>query len=155
MARPKGKGKYRFKWTEKRMAFVMAWKGDDADAAREAGYATPTKDCFRLMQFPEIAEAIRKQREKMLDKAADKKATKASKLDVIERALKLADMEPGKTNDNISGQVAALKLVAEMQGHIVRKTEDVTKQFEDKTEEEKEFFAVNGYFPPKNPNTIN
>jgi hypothetical protein len=155
MASHKSKGKRRFKWTEMRMAFVMAWKGSDVDAAREAGCKHPDKDAYRLMQLPEIAKAIEKQKEKMFSDAAKAKGTEASKIDVIEVGLKWATLDPAKTNNNITGQVAALRLVAEMQGRIVRKHEDVTKQFEGKTDKEKEFFAVNGYFPPKSPDTIN
>jgi hypothetical protein len=155
MASHKSTGKRKFKWTEKRMMFVLAWKGDDADAARAAKFSDPIRDSFRLMQIPEIAQAIEDKRKLMVGISAKKIATTASKLDVTERALKLADMDPKSTNNNINGQVAALKLVAEMQGHIVRKHEDVTKQFDGKTDDEKEFFAVNGYFPKREPDTIN
>lgn len=143
---PKG-GKKSFSWTPIRVAFVIAWKGSDVDAAREAGCKHPDKDAFRLMKMPEIAGAIEKKRQQMFQVSAQKIATKASKIDVVDRALKLADMKPQDTNNNISGQVQALRLVAEMQGHIINKSMNLTAQFEGRSQEELEYFAVHGYWP--------
>jgi hypothetical protein len=45
--------------------------------------------------------------------------------------------------------------MAEMEGYILRCQVDLTKEFADRTLEEKEFFATNGYWPnevdPINP----
>lgn len=149
MASHKRTGKNKFKWTEMRMAFVLAWKGDDTEAARAAKFSDPVRDSFRLMQIPEIAKAIEEKRKQMVEVSARKIATKASKIDVTERALKLADMLPKDTNSNITGQVAALRLVAEMQGFMVKGQEhdQFRKQLEGKSEAEKEFFVEHGYWP--------
>lgn len=153
---PKG-GKKTFSWTKIRVAYVMAWKGNDVEAAREAGCGTPEKDAARLMGFPEIAAEIEKKRRAMFDISAKKIATKASKIDVVDRALKLADLEPSKTNNTINGQVAALKLVAEMQGFMVKgmEHEEFRKQLEGKSEEDKEYFARTGYWPGAEPSKPN
>ena len=66
----------------------------------------------------------------------------------MDRALRIIDLDPMKSKHNIiNGQVAALRLIAEIEQFIVRQTRDITKEAEGKTEAEMEFFCVNGYWP--------
>lgn len=143
---PKG-GKKTFSWTKIRVAFVLAWKGNDVEAAREAGCGRPESDAARLMKMPEMKAAIEKRREEMFKASAIKTGKALSKTEVITRALRLADIEVKKTKGSITGQVNAVRLLAELGGFIVKQSRDLTKELENKTEEELEFFAQNGYWP--------
>jgi len=71
------------------------------------------------------------------------------------RVRELANLPPQSTRFNISGQVSASKAVAEIEGFVVNRYEDLSKVFADRTLEEKEFFITYGYFPnavePKQP----
>ena len=52
-----------------------------------------------------------------------------------------------RTKNNITGQVNALKAIAEIEGYVVNRYEDLTKEFAGRTDVEKEFFASHGYWP--------
>lgn len=128
--------------------------GDGYAAALRAGAAKSNAKQWasRILKRPDVKAAIDKKLERAAEVVAVSLGTQIARADVTSRALKLADMPPEKTNGNINGQVNALRLIAEIERFIVRQTEDLTKQLQGKTEAEKEFFALNGYWPEKEPN---
>lgn len=134
-------------------AFVLHYNGrdDGARAATAAGYKNGKQRASELLKNPQVRAAIDKKLAKAADVVAVKLGNQIARADVTSRLLKLADLDPEETNGNITGQVNALKVIAEIERFIVRQTEDLTKQLTGKTEAEKEFFAKEGYWPESTP----
>ena len=66
---------------------------------------------------------------------------------IAKRLWELSQLAPDDTNGNINGQVKACDSLSELLGFKVKLSADVTKEFENRTPEELDFFAKNGYFP--------
>lgn len=131
------------------LLFVANWEGSPIDAARKAGFKHAKEASCRVMKIPAVRKAIEEKQRKAISVAGARLGKQLAKSDVLERLIKLADIEPFMTNNNITGQVNALKTVAEIEGFIIRKTEDINKTLAGKTEAEKEFFVANGYWPDR------
>jgi len=131
----------------RQLAFVLAHGGNDTVAARAAGYKNPERSAPKLMAMPAIRKAIAEKQRAIIAASGAKIGRRLSRLDVVERLIELADLPPERTRYNISGQVSALKAIAELEGYVNRGQVDLTKDFADRTLEEKEFFADHGYFP--------
>ena len=132
---------------KRQLAFVLAHAGNDTEAARAAGYKNPERSAPKLMANPAIRSAIVEKQRAIIVASGARIGRRLSRLDVLERLLQLADLPPDCTRYNISGQVNALKTIADIEGYVVRRYEDLTKELADKTPEKKEFFITHGYWP--------
>jgi hypothetical protein len=133
--------------TPMQLKFVGAWAGDNTAAARKAGYRQPKQAAAKLMKVPAIREAIAEKQAAAVSAAGKKLGRTITKIDVVERLLRLADIPISKTRGNMSGQVSALKSIAEIQGYVLSKNLNYFAMFDGKSEEELEYFALHGYWP--------
>ena len=142
---------------QRQLTFVVAHVGSDTDAARAAGYKNPEKSAPKLMAMPAIRKAIQEKQKAIIAASGARIGQRLTRVDVLKRLIELANLPPDRTRYNISGQVNALKTIADIEGYVVRRYEDLTKEFADKTPEEKEFFITHGYWPnemvPEQPGT--
>ena len=67
--------------------------------------------------------------------------------DVIEQLWHLATLPASETKDNINGQVRAATALAEVLGMKLPRPAGLGREFEGRSSEEQEFFAVHGYWP--------
>lgn len=134
------------------LRFVAAHCGNATEAAAIAGYKNPNKSARKLMAMASVRAAIEEKQQAAIGAMGRKLGAALSRTDLIQRLLRLADLPPEKTKDSIGGQVNALRVIADIQGWIGSKQEDLTKQLEGKTDEEKEFFCIHGYWPDEKPN---
>jgi len=67
--------------------------------------------------------------------------------EVMERLWQLAALPASETKDNISGQVRAASALAEILGMKLTRAAGLAREFEGRSSEEQEFFAVHGYWP--------
>ena len=130
---------------KRQLTFVLAHAGNDTDAARAAGYKNPERSAPKLMANPAIRTAIAEKQRAIIAASGARIGRRLSRLDVLERLLQLADLPPDCTRYNINGQVNALKIIADIEGYVVRRYEDLTKELVNLTPEEKEFFITHGY----------
>lgn len=130
--------------------FVQNWKGNQTDAARSAGYKNPEYSGWKVYNRPIVKKAIQEKESAMVRESAKLLVREIRKADITGRLIKLADTSIDETGGSIAGQVNALKVLAEMEGWIIRKTEDVTKLARGRSTAELEHFAVNGYWPEDN-----
>lgn len=137
--------------SEREMKFVQHFHGNATEAARIAGYKNPELAGNRLRYRPRVKAAIERIHNKALEQAGKelghKLAKTISKLDVVDKLMALAEIDPLLTNNNITGQVSALKAIAEIEGYIIKKSQDVTELAKGRSVEEMEFFAQKGYWP--------
>ena len=132
---------------QRQLTFVVAHIGNDTEAARAAGYKNPERSAPKLMAMPAIRKAITEKQRAIIAASGATVGRRLSRLDVLKRLIELANLPPDCTRYNISGQVSALKVIAELEGYVIRRHEDLTREFADRTSEEKEFFASHGYWP--------
>lgn len=132
---------------QRQLTFVVAHVGNDTEAARAAGYKNPERSAPKLMAMPAIREAIAEKQRAIIAASGATVGRRLSRLDVLKRLIELANLPPDCTRYNITGQVNALKVIAELEGYVIRRHEDLTKELADRASEEKEFFATHGYWP--------
>jgi hypothetical protein len=153
-------------------AFVDNYNGSATEAAKNAGYKHPGVTACKLMKKPRITKAIAERRVKVEAKLVSKVVRNTvMKSEIVEGQLRgiarlerLADAwekaaeeakakkQPYKVELSAHARVlaalsAAWDKLAELCGHKVSLSADVTKYFEDKSLEEREFFCIHGYFP--------
>lgn len=133
--------------TPKELAFVAAWQGDQTAAARQAGYKNPKQAGHKLMTTARVKKAVEAKQKAVVQESGTQLGKTLSKTDVLSRALTLADMNAIFTKGNIMGQVNALRLIADIQGLIIKKNLELPSEFYNRTETEQEFFAQHGYWP--------
>jgi len=97
-------------------------------------------------QNPPVAVKTREATKGELGNTEGAKLGWITKANVVARLLGLADLPPERTRGNIIGQVQALKAIAEIEGYGVSRC-DPAKELANRTVEDKEFFATNGYWP--------
>lgn len=134
-------------WTEKEILFVQYYEGNASAAAAKAKYSRPTHDGCMLMKRPHIAQACDEKRRRILEWNAKDTARRISKQTLSARLLNIA--EKAEKKSMFQPAVNAIKAIAEIEGYIIKKSEDLTRQLEGKTDEEKEFFAQHGYWPTR------
>ena len=132
---------------QRQLAFVLAHAGNDTEAACAAGYKNPERSAPKLMANPAIRKAIAEKQRAIIAASGARIGQRLTRVDVLKRLIELANLPPDRTRYNISGQVNALKTIADIEGYVVRRYEDLTKELADKTPEEKEFFITHGYWP--------
>ena len=130
---------------QRQLAFVVAHIGNDTEAARAAGYKNPGKSAPKLMAMPAIRKAIQEKQRAIIAASGARIGQRLTRVDVLKRLMELANLSPDCTRYNISGQVSALKAIAEIEGYVVRRYEDLTKELVNLTPEEKEFFITHGH----------
>ncbi|HWZ44669.1 MAG TPA: hypothetical protein VNW97_14425 [Candidatus Saccharimonadales bacterium] len=79
-------------------------------------------------------------------KVAGRKAS-VTREEVLERLWQLAALPASETKDNISGQVRAASALADVLGMKLTRVASLAREFEGRSSEEQEFFAVHGYWP--------
>jgi phage terminase small subunit len=160
--------------TPMQWAFVDAYKGtgNGREAAELAGFKHPRAAAHRLLKDPRVRKAIAQRRAKVEEKLVEhvvrntvmKSDIIAGELRAIARLERLADAweksceeekeakRPFKISLAEHARVcaalsAAWDKLAELVGHKISLSADVSKYFEDKSLEEREFFCIHGYFP--------
>lgn len=133
----------------KKLAFVSAWAGNLAAAARAAGYKNPRDAAYKLMKDPEVVKALQKKQESMLQESGEHLARTLplSRADIIDRLWQLAQLSPGATNNNITGQVKAAQALEEIFALNIDRNELLKRQLAGKSEAEMEFFVIHGFLP--------
>lgn len=141
--------------------FVEAYlqSRDTAAAAEKAGYSAPYKlsgaKVFRnrtvAIEIERRLERIQKQTDAQYAQGQLKTVTRG---DVMQRLWDLASMGPLGESQNISAQVRACDALADILGMKVALTADVTEQFAGKSDEQKVFFAMHGFWPGEEPTTV-
>ena len=116
-------------------------------AARAVGYKNPDRSAPRLMAIPAVRKAIEEKQKAIIEASGAKIGRRFAKVDVVDRLVELAELPPERTKNTITGQVNALKVIAEIEGYVINRYEDLTKEFAGRTDTEKEFFVLNGYWP--------
>jgi hypothetical protein len=138
------------------LLFVMNWtnRASAIDVAESIGVGsksrTPTQRRNAAKQFvyrcerkPAVKKLLDEKELKLVEQSAKVQAKQLNKPDVVKRVWELADLPPERTNNTIMGQVAACKLLAQMGGHIVEQTEDLTyKRLLGKSPDEWRFIGV-------------
>ena len=79
--------------------------------------------------------------------------------EVVARLWELAGLSASETKDNIGGQVRAISALADVLGMKLTRSAGLAREFEGRSSEEQEFFAVHGYWPeqsvePDQPGTV-
>lgn len=168
--------------TDMEFKFVNAHAGNDTDAARQAGYADPNVAAHKLMKRQRVLDALQKRRS-LVEKecvriTARTMVTKSEimegQLRAIARLERMADIAEKAVTEAIaekkpaelqlaaqarvcSALSAAWDKLAELCQHKVVLSADLSKYFEGRTLEEREFFCIHGYFPdtvePAEPGT--
>jgi len=133
--------------SRRQLAFVAAHVGNDTEAARAAGYKNPDRSAPRLMAIPVVRKAIEEKQKAIIEASGAKIGRRFAKVDVVDRLVELAELPPERTKNTITGQVNALKVIAEIEGYVINRYEDLTKEFAGRTDAEKEYFAIHGYWP--------
>lgn len=135
--------------SEMQLRFIAAWTGNLVAAARAAGYKHPKAAAYKLMKDPEVVKALQKKQESMLQESGENLARTLplSRADVIDRLWQLAQLDPERTNRNISGQVKAAQTLEQIFALKIDHDNVLKRQLQDKSESELEFYVVHGFLP--------
>jgi len=135
--------------TERQLRFVSAWTGNLIAAARTAGYSNPRVAAHRLMKDPLVAEALQTKQESMLQESGEQfaRTLPLSRADVIDRLWQLAQLNPERTNGNVSGQVKAAQALEQIFAINLDRNDVLKRQLQGKSEAELEFYVVHGFLP--------
>ncbi len=141
--------------TQKQLQYVAAWEGDNAKAARAAGYSNPNVAAAKLMKLPAIKRAIRQKQEAVIQQSGEQLGRKISKSDITDSIVEAIEMVKQASkklaakrimrNADVTTQtrvcdtiVKANMALAELQGYILHKNLNYNKMLDDLTEEELE-----------------
>src|SRR5215469_2860872 len=135
--------------TDMQLRFVTAWTGNLVAAARAAGYSNPKGAAYKLMRDPYIVEALQKKQESLLQESGEQLARTLplSRADVIDRLWQLAQLNPERTNGNVTGQVKAAQALEQVFAINLDRNDVLKKQLQGKSEAELEFYVVHGFLP--------
>lgn len=147
-------------WTEPKRRFVelLKEKKTQTEAARLAypRHSRPDVQGTKLMKDPLVLAAM-EEHNRLVKIAAEKAAETEGKIVGKARGLAraehlnlLADIARDK-DATPSARVAAIMGSAELNHMRISRSADLTKEFENRTEEENLFFACNGYWPEDEP----
>lgn len=123
-----------------------------AQAARKIGYAETTcrvaihgatYAAFKK-EWHARADKVRERRQKGAEKGAELAAKKRA-FDVLEQARFWATFDSAKTGGRIQGQVNATRLVAEIEGRIIQKTQ--VTDLRGKSDDELEYIRIHKHIP--------
>lgn len=149
--RPRKHGVPTPRWTPKLRLFLEHLNAgkSQTDAARLAYPASKTPDRLgsRLARHS-LVVAARNEHIAMQKEAAQKAVEEDARNPVITRREIegiLALIARGGENDSV--KVRAAVALAEIKGMKIQRSLDANKEFEGKTEEELDFFAIHGYWP--------
>jgi hypothetical protein len=126
------------------------------EASRNRGWESTYG--YKVLKRPRVEQYIKKLTEEIKRKEIKKnsdeiaKQRKVDRSHVLERLGQLMDMPPEETNGTITGQVKAGESLAKILGMMVERTADMTKMFENKSEEELDYYAIHGVFPNEHGN---
>ena len=135
--------------SEKKLRFVAAWTGNLIAAARAAGYKHPKDAAYKLMKDPKVVKALQTKQESMLQESGEHLARTLplSRADVIDRLWQLAQLDPERTNSNITGQVKAAQALEQIFALNLDRNQPLKRHLEGKSEAELEFYVVHGFLP--------
>ena len=139
--------------TDMQLRFVSAWTGNLIAAARAAGYSDPKGAAYKLMKEPHVVEALQQKQESMLRESGEHLARTLPlcRADVIDRLWQLAQLNPERTNGNITGQVKAAQSLEQIFALNIDENDLLKRQLEGRSEEELEFYVVHGFLPHQQP----
>ena len=126
---------------------VANYTGDLKKACELAG-ASKTYHNGAFQRFPQLKTACYKKEAEMIKESAklQVRSDTMGRDYILKRLRQIADEGPD-ARGGFTSQVQALKLGAEIQGHIIERSADLTKEFDGKSEQDMEFFSKNGYWP--------
>ena len=102
--------------SQRHLAFVVAHIGNDTEAARAAGYKNPERSAPKLMAIPAVRQAIQEKQKAIIEASGAKVGRRLTKVDVVDRLFELAKLPPEQTRHNLTGQLNALKAIADIEG---------------------------------------
>jgi flagellar biosynthesis/type III secretory pathway protein FliH len=128
--------------------FVECFKGNATEAARQAGFEHPNSAAGKLLKDPDIRAALEVKQQILREEEAKAEGKEAGKRQGIERG-EIIDLLAGiaRTGENEGARVRALMGLAELKHMRISRLADVSREYDNRTEEELEFFALNGYWP--------
>src|SRR5271166_6399982 len=106
--------------SERQLSFVAAHLGNDTEAARAAGYKNPQRSAPKLIAIPAVRQAIKEKQKAIIEASGAKIGRRLAKVDVVARLIELADLPPERTRHTLTGQLNALKAIAEIEGYWQR-----------------------------------
>jgi len=135
--------------TSKQLRFVAAWQGDVVAAARAAGYTDPTSMAYRIMEYPAVANEIRRKQRIMTDESAKRLAGQLNfdRAHVLNRLWEIAQIPPVKTNKNLGAQVKAAQALATVFDNELKCIAELLPQLQTRTPDEIQFWIRHGHFP--------
>ena len=102
--------------SQRHLAFVAAHIGNDTEAARAAGYKNPQRSAPKLIAIPAVRQAIKEKQKAIIEASGAKIGRRLAKVDVVDRLFELAKLPPEQTRHNLTGQLNALKAIADIEG---------------------------------------
>lgn len=131
--------------------FVDNYAGNATEAAKKAGFRNPNVAAAKLMKNPNVRAAIDVKMKVRIEAEARKEGEEIGKARGLERAehLEILAEIARNTKEAASDRIRAVMGSAELKLMRIARLADVTAEYEDKSEEEVEFFCVHGYWPKK------
>ncbi|MBZ5523864.1 MAG: hypothetical protein LAP21_16640 [Acidobacteriia bacterium] len=118
-------------------------------AAKAAGYRYPEQHAWKTVKKPRAKKAPEEKPPAIAKPSIEIPGRKltVTREEVLERLWQLAALPASETKDNINGQVRAVSALAEILGMKLTRAAGLAREFEGRSSEEQEFFAVHGYWP--------
>ena len=135
--------------TSKQLRFVAAWQGDVVAAARAAGYTDPTSMAYRIMEYPAVANEIRRKQRIMTDESAKRLAGQLNfdRAHVLNRLWEIAQIPPKETNQTLGAQVKAAEALTAAFDAELKHIAEILPHLNGKSPEDLQFWIHNGHFP--------
>lgn len=157
-----GKNGHRKAMTPLQQSFVAVHRGDDTAAAREIGIVNNAKQRGHVMaKHPLVAAALERKRTAMIiesgkivakEVAVTKDKITSGILRTIARLEKCAELAASQADLPAQARAAdslvkAFDVLAVLTNNKISLSADLTRQFEGRSDADKEYFATNGYWP--------
>ena len=102
---------------------------------------------MRNMEKSKVAGEAKRKVVAPSSEAPTRRKTGVTHEEVVARLWELAGLPASETKDNIGGQVRAISALADVLGMKLTRSAGLAREFEGRSSEEQEFFAVHGYWP--------
>lgn len=150
--------------TKMQLAFVGAFEGDGTEAARIAGAKNPAQYAHETLKNKAVLKAIEDKQSEAVKTSGKELGKRLARTDITDsilediafltqlrnRVAKKKKIRTDEANMLVRATEARTKAsmeLAELHGFIWNKNINIGRLYEGKTEEELDFFAINGYWP--------